>query len=556
MSQVISILYQLAEQGGGVTRVSLGRTAALSKSGLLARVALLDYDEKLDKTFKQLVMQGRVCKTLQVLNFYKWFSYRASCLASDKDASANLDTLVHLRVKVKRRVDHINSTGLCVVRYMTEAGLIFLEEFVKPGNVVVMVMISMPGTGPLKFNSLASAHAYWLKCLSEECLPSFLVADSIGAADSICMIEREGVFRILMMHSNHLLKPYVVGGKVAPKYDGVIRGIPSCDRLVVLTSGQMRDLQEQFPSDKYSVIGNLVTISPDVTDVKREENLAVIVSRLHGIKRIKAIISVFARVVELNSAARLEIWGTGEQEEAIREHIEKLGLQEVVKLMGFATDVSVVFRRASVSLGMSATEGFGISFAESLGYGTPLVSTKTNYGPSEIVTNGVDGYIVDSEDEFVEKVCLLLGNRELVERMGRAGRLSAERYGAKTIVNLWLELFEFLLSSPSGRVDALLPDGPVLQNAMSSRFGWIYLSKFDGDSVRESFLRSVSRARVIDVCRDVEVFGEFISLSTGDYEIDEMIFDGERQRYKFRLMRDGKPYCGVIAGQAVKFILM
>ena len=457
VQQVISVLYELAEQGGGVTRVSLGRTAALVEAGVNARIAVLDFDERLDTTIRNLVDQGRIPETVKVLNFYKWFACKALEVISPGVAGGIDSNIEHLQVKVGRRIDHINGANVSVVRYITIKGYVYLEEFQNHLTGGVMVVISMPGKRPLKFNSLDAAHAYWLKCLSVECLPSFIVADSIGAADAVCSVEGDDIYRVLMMHSNHLLKPYRVGGAIAPKYHGVIRGLPHCDRLVLLTRGQLHDMQQQFPSGRYSVIGNLVTLESQDEPVLREANLAVIVSRLHGVKRIKSMVSAFAKVVAINPDARLEIWGSGDQEEEIKALILKLGMQDSIQVMGFATSVSRIFRRASVSLGMSATEGFGISFAESLGYGTPLVSMRTNYGPQEIVADGEDGFIVDAEDEFVEKICLLLGDSALVRpwavraRSVREGsRLSRSLSSGSICLMAWLV----------GRLGAKLMPGP------------------------------------------------------------------------------------------------
>lgn len=553
MRQVISVLYELAEQGGGVTRVSLARTAALTGSGLLARIAVLDYDEKLDQTFTNLVRQSRVSKDLGVLHFYRWFAHRANCLMAGV-LDFNQSTIEHLNVLVKKRVDLVNGFELVVNRYLTSAGFVFMEEFLDH-NSVVMVMLYLPGERSLKFNSLESVHAYWLKCLSLECLPSFLLADSIGAADTVCRVEGGGIYRILMMHSNHLLKPYDVEAPIAPKYNGVIRGIPHCDRLVVLTQGQLRDVFERFPAGRYTVIGNLVTIDPSAVQISRDENLAVVVSRLHGVKRIKTIVKAFSKVVARNPNARLEIWGAGEQEDSIKEFIFRLGMQDSIKLMGFATDVSVVFRRASVSLGMSATEGFGISFAESLGYGTPLVSTRTNYGPQEIVTDGEDGFIVDSENEFVDKVELLLSDKCLVSTMGEKGRESAKRFACSAITKLWLSLFNDLISNPTGRLEGLVPNGQVLANLVSSKVGWVYLPKVSDAEGVESY-QSARNVFLVEVSVKREFLGKVVHLPVGMYEVDGMVFDEDKGRYRFRLMRDGVPFRGVIPSKALKFMLI
>lgn len=553
MRQVISVLYELAEQGGGVTRVSLGRTAALAEAGVSARIAVLDFDERLDATIGNLVEQGRIPETLKVVNFYKWFACKALEVISAGAAAHNDSNIEHLQVKVVRRIDHINGANISVVRYMTVKGYVYLEEFQNHLTGGVMVLISMPGKRPLKFNSLDSAHAYWLKCLSVECLPSFIVADSIGAADAVCSIEGDDIYRVLMMHSNHLLKPYRVGGAIAPKYHGVIRGISNCDRLVLLTRGQLHDMQLQFPSGRYSVIGNLITLESQEEPVLREANLAVIVSRLHGVKRIKSMVSAFAKVVAINPDARLEIWGSGDQEEEIKALILKLGMQDSIQVMGFATSVSRIFRRASVSLGMSVTEGFGISFAESLGYGTPLVSTRTNYGPQEIVADGEDGFIVDTEDEFVEKINLLLSNSALVSSMGSKGKLSAQRFASQAIVKLWLDLFDGLAGGPTGRQGYAGPEGEILLNRVSSKVGWIYLPEGVSDECAESY-RLARKAWVLEVSAEREFMGGVAKVLPGVYEIDEMALDEVKGRYRFRLMKDGVSFRGVIASRAIKFI--
>ncbi|MCH4871217.1 MULTISPECIES: glycosyltransferase [unclassified Pseudomonas] len=536
-----------------MTRVSLGRTAALAEAGVSARIAVLDFDERLDATIGNLVEQGRIPETLKVVNFYKWFACKALEVISAGAAARNDSNIEHLQVKVVRRIDHINGANISVVRYMTVKGYVYLEEFQNHLTGGVMVLISMPGKRPLKFNSLDSAHAYWLKCLSVECLPSFIVADSIGAADAVCSIEGDDIYRVLMMHSNHLLKPYRVGGAIAPKYHGVIRGISNCDRLVLLTRGQLHDMQLQFPSGRYSVIGNLITLESQEEPVLREANLAVIVSRLHGVKRIKSMVSAFAKVVAINPDARLEIWGSGDQEEEIKALILKLGMQDSIQVMGFATSVSRIFRRASVSLGMSVTEGFGISFAESLGYGTPLVSTRTNYGPQEIVADGEDGFIVDTEDEFVEKINLLLSNSALVSSMGSKGKLSAQRFASQAIVKLWLDLFDGLAGGPTGRQGYAGPEGEILLNRVSSKVGWIYLPEGVSDECAESY-RLARKAWVLEVSAEREFMGGVAKVLPGVYEIDEMALDEVKGRYRFRLMKDGVSFRGVIASRAIKFI--
>lgn len=438
MKQAISVMYNLAEQGGGITRVSLARTQALAKAGVKARIAVLSSDDTLDKTFENLVAQGRISIDTQVVDYQRWFAQQAADRAERSDAG----TLEHLRTQIKNRVDYSERADVKVVSYLTVDDVVFMREFVDRDDKIVRVTIAIPDQPVLKFDSIESAHAYWLKQLAEECLPAFLVSDALQGADTVCRVEGGRIHRVLMFHSHHLQKPYTVGSALAPKYEGVVRGLPVCERVVVLTDAQCRDLKAQFPSDKYACIGNPVVLAPSSGSMDRDPNLAVVVARLHAIKRIKNIIRGFAKVIEKKEDARLEIWGSGEQQPALQMEIETLGLSSSIQLMGFATDVSKVFRRASVSLAMSHTEGFGVSFAESLAHGTPLVSLDTQYGPGEIVTHGADGFIVCSERDFVEKTLKLLTDPELVRVMGERGAINVRRFSPEAIAEKWLLLFE------------------------------------------------------------------------------------------------------------------
>lgn len=550
MKQFISVMYSLAEQAGGVTRVALTRTQALSSSNTISKIALLSFDDKLDKTFENLVTQGRISNQLNIVNFYKWLAEETATLR-ETGVTHKKTTTEHLQVKVKRRTDYINQLNGKVIRYFTNNDILFLEEFYNSDGTLAMAAILQPGAPTLKFNSFDSLHAYWLTQLAKEHTTHF-IADAIQAAETVCLIESDHTYKILMMHSNHLMKPYTVGSAVAPKYHGVIRNIPRCDSLVVLTEAQLADLNTQFPSDRYKAIGNPININ-SAPPLTKDKHLAVVVARLHTIKRIKNIIKAFTKVIERIPSARLEIWGSGEQKEELQLEIEKLKANDSIQLMGFATDVSGIFRRASVSLAMSATEGFGVSFAESLAYGTPLVSINTNYGPREIITHGEDGFIVSSEDEFIEKTCLILENEDLSITMGEKGKESMKRFSAESITQRWLSLFEEIENNPRSSTTPLSAGKKTEFNTFASKFGWIYLPETDDQAIINSY-KSAKSLTIIEILHTKKFLGEPTGVDKGRYEVDEMVFDEPKGLYRFRLMKNGNTYKGIVAAESVAFI--
>jgi glycosyltransferase involved in cell wall biosynthesis len=66
----------------------------------------------------------------------------------------------------------------------------------------------------------------------------------------------------------------------------------------------------------------------------------------------------------------------------------------MVDLVGFQVNPDPSFRHSDVFGLSSRAEGFGIVMAEALGCGTPVISTGSGHGPSEILALGRHGILV------------------------------------------------------------------------------------------------------------------------------------------------------------------
>jgi len=68
------------------------------------------------------------------------------------------------------------------------------------------------------------------------------------------------------------------------------------------------------------------------------------------------------------------------------------------------------------------------------------------YGPSEIITDGKDGFLVSCYDveAFADKVSLLIENDSLRKKMGQNAIQSARRFRKEKIVPQWINLLESL----------------------------------------------------------------------------------------------------------------
>jgi glycosyltransferase involved in cell wall biosynthesis len=76
----------------------------------------------------------------------------------------------------------------------------------------------------------------------------------------------------------------------------------------------------------------------------------------------------------------------------------------------------------------SAMEGFGLTVAEAMSSGLPVVASDRGSIP-ELVVEGEGGFVCDpaAPEPFVEKLSLLLSDRTLREKLGLANRKRVER---------------------------------------------------------------------------------------------------------------------------------
>jgi glycosyltransferase involved in cell wall biosynthesis len=94
---------------------------------------------------------------------------------------------------------------------------------------------------------------------------------------------------------------------------------------------------------------------------------------------------------------RLDLVGTGREEGALRREVEKLGLTEHVRFMGYipyGPGLLAVYRASDVFVLPSLTEGFPQALLEAMACGVPVVATRVG-GVAGLVEDGRNGLLVD-----------------------------------------------------------------------------------------------------------------------------------------------------------------
>jgi glycosyltransferase involved in cell wall biosynthesis len=139
------------------------------------------------------------------------------------------------------------------------------------------------------------------------------------------------------------------------------------------------------------------------------------------------------------------IAGTGALEDELRESAVQRGLGDSVRFLGDRGDVDMILKGADASVLCSfpVVETFPLAVLEAMATGIPVISTGVGSVP-EIIENGVDGLIIDSEDTdgLVEAIESIERDEERAALMGSRARVKAEdRFSVKGMVGSYAELF-------------------------------------------------------------------------------------------------------------------
>jgi trehalose synthase len=102
--------------------------------------------------------------------------------------------------------------------------------------------------------------------------------------------------------------------------------------------------------------------------------------------------------------------------------------------------VNALQRRAAVILQKSIREGFGLTVAEAMWKGTPVIGGNTG-GIRHQIRDGDNGFLVDSVEQAADRVVQLLRDPALRQRMGARGRETVrQRFLLSRLLEDWLDL--------------------------------------------------------------------------------------------------------------------
>lgn len=198
-----------------------------------------------------------------------------------------------------------------------------------------------------------------------------------------------------------------------------------------------------------TVIGNPIRKIEDHRGASRE-NIVLTVGRLIPTKNIDSLIRIFCKC-EMPEWRLIVIGGNAKRMNLLAEYqnlIKKMGMRDRIKLLGTQKDVDAYYKKCKIFAFTSSSEGFPNVIGEAMAAGLPIITYDCEAGPSDLVANNENGYLIPLFDEksFVEKLKYLMQNEQKRIEFGQNSEKIIAKFATDKIAD---QFYHFILNEKS-----------------------------------------------------------------------------------------------------------
>lgn len=184
--------------------------------------------------------------------------------------------------------------------------------------------------------------------------------------------------------------------------------------------------------------------------------LILAVGRLTKVKRYDLLIEAFARIAQHLPDWRVVLYGEGGERAGLQARIAALGLADRITLPGTTYEIAAQYDQAALLCHPASFEGFGLSVAEAMVHGLPVLAFADCPGANQLIQHEVDGLLLPAlpnnigPADLATQLAAQLGDglerlaqdAALRNRLGLAAQNLAHRFAPERVALLWIDLLE------------------------------------------------------------------------------------------------------------------
>lgn len=357
---------------------------------------------------------------------------------------------------------------LSAIQYLDEHQREMFEKFLTPsGQTVIEKTYSLKSSEreltqvkvytkrrPLFFESEADFMTYFFdQVLTEE---DVTITDRNRFINPIILNCQTPFKKIGVLHSTHY-QGDDPANELKSHYRVLLNERERFSTIICSTRQQRKDVIARFSNDgqvKSIPVAIRKEVPPNQLSFTDDQPIKIaMIARYSPEKRLDQGIKAFANISAKYPNAQLHLYGFGsaKNQQALEAVIAEAGVTDKVFLRGYLTDLDQELQSVHLKLLTSHEEGFCIGVLDALAHGIPVLSYDINYGPSEMITSGKNGYLVEDGqiDQLSERLDHVLSDPELYQQLSKAAYQMATEFSTEQVQAKWRAVFESLSVTPT-----------------------------------------------------------------------------------------------------------
>ena len=217
---------------------------------------------------------------------------------------------------------------------------------------------------------------------------------------------------------------------------------PFLDAVVVLTSKDKKN---------YSWIKNVVVIPNSLSFIPQKlaelySKRILLIGRYTYQKNFEVIIEAMSFIKDKCNGWQVRIIGDGKDKEKLQKMILEKKMEEIIFLIPPTEKIEDEYYNASIFVMCSRFEGFPMVLVEAKSCGLPIVSFDCPTGPSDIIRDNIDGFLVELgyTHGLSEAILKFVESQDLRRHFGDAAQDDIERFSPISVGKMWFCLLEEL----------------------------------------------------------------------------------------------------------------
>lgn len=457
-----ALTWSLPDDYGGMTGAMLHRSRAFRRLGGV-KVEVLTLDDRPDyaELSAKLLASGELTEGVSIRNLWDDLrrrdlkpatKQRSPLKAAEPLAPVAGDHVVEHDGVVLVRERHDEHGAVVSADRFRRDGSLFATDRIDAGGHTVM-LYDTEGQPVRRWGSRWKLYRWWLDRVFKKRL-SFLIIDSKTAARFVPGYRRENVVTLHLVHASHR-DPESAEPRLRASRDAVLKRSNDFDSVVVLTERQREELLHDLgelgidANDVVRVIPNGINLPPAEATAHERGN-GIIVASLDERKRVELAVDAVVEAHHTAPEVLLDVYGGGERAETIRAQVERQGAEGFVTMHGYHPDARSGFKRADFSLLTSSSEGLPLVLVESMAAGCIPMAYDIRYGPTDMIRDGVNGFVVPDGDTalLAQRIVELQRMPESQLQVMRSKAIArAQEFSDEAIAKRWVREFERALGA-------------------------------------------------------------------------------------------------------------